>query len=49
LKDLPDKALRNFVLKLLKRDRSFRQKFLREFDEEFEETEDDEFFDEDYY
>lgn len=48
LKDLPDKALRSFVLKLLKRDRSFRRKFLREFDEEFED-EDDEFFDEDYY
>ena len=49
LKDLPDKALRNFVLKLLKRDRNFRRKFLREFDEEFEDDEDDEFFNEDYY
>jgi uncharacterized Zn finger protein len=49
LKDLPDKTLRNFILKLLKRNRSFRRKFLREFDEEFEDYEDDEFFDEDYY
>jgi uncharacterized Zn finger protein len=49
LKDVSDKTLRNFVLKLLKRDRNFRRKFLREFDEEFEEFEDDESFDEDYY
>jgi uncharacterized Zn finger protein len=48
LKDLSNKDLRNFVLKLLKRDRSFRRKFLREFDEEFED-EDDESFNEDYY
>lgn len=48
LKDLPDKTLRSFVLKLLKKDRRFRRKFQREFDEEFED-EDDEIFDEDYY
>jgi len=49
LKSLLNKDLRDFVLKLLKRDRHFRRKFLREFDEEFEEDEGDEFFDEDYY
>lgn len=47
LKDLSDKDLRSFVLNLLKRDRHFRRKFLREFDEEFEDGEDE--FDEDYY
>ena len=49
LKDLSNKNLRDFVLKLLKRDRNFRRQFLRAFDEEFEDSKDDEFFDEDYY
>ena len=49
LKDLSNKDLRDFVLKLLKRNRNFRRRFLREFDEKFEDDEDDEFFDEDYY
>ena len=44
----PD-ALRRFVRDLLKKDRDFRNEFFRTFDEDFEETEDDEFFDEDYY
>lgn len=47
LENLHDSALRRFVSNLLKKDRSFRQEFLREFDEDFEE--DDEDFEEDYY
>jgi uncharacterized Zn finger protein len=46
LENLHDSALRRFVSNLLKKDRSFRQRFLREFDEDFE---DDEDFEEDYY
>ena len=46
--NLHDSALRKFVSNLLKKDRRFRQEFLREFDEEFEEDDEDE-FDEDYY
>lgn len=45
---LDNDALRRFVNDLLKKDRKFRQEFLRTFDKDFEE-EDDEFFDEDYY
>lgn len=48
LDNLHNDALRKFVSNLLKKDRSFRRKFLREFDEEFEEDEDD-FDEEDYY
>ncbi len=48
LENLHDSALRRFVSNLLKKDRSFRQEFLREFDEDFEEDEDDEFFDDEY-
>ena len=47
LKGISNKDLKNFVLNLLKKDRSFRRKFLREFDEEFEDDE-DEYFEEDY-
>lgn len=47
LKNLHNDALRRFVAGLLKKDRSFRQEFLRTFDEDFEE--DDEDFEEDYY
>ncbi len=47
LENLHNDALRRFVADLLKKDRSFRQEFLREFDEDFEE--DDEDFEEDYY
>ncbi|MGC2236257.1 MAG: hypothetical protein WA584_08855 [Pyrinomonadaceae bacterium] len=46
LKDLSNKDLRKFIINLLKRDRSFRRKFLREFDEEFQE---EDYLDEDYY
>jgi uncharacterized Zn finger protein len=47
LDNLHDDALRRFVYDLLKKDRKFRQNFLREFDEDFEEDEDeDERFDE---
>ncbi len=49
LGNLTDKALRKFVSDLLKKDRDFRNEFLRTFDKDFEEDEDDEFFDEDYY
>ena len=48
LENLHDSALRRFVSNLLKKDRRFRQEFLREFDEEFEEDDEDE-FNEDYY
>ncbi len=48
LENLHDSALRKFVSNLLKKDRNFRQEFLREFDEDFEEDDEDE-FDEDYY
>ena len=48
LENLHDSALRRFVSNLLKKDRNFRQEFLREFDEDFEEDDEDE-FDEDYY
>lgn len=47
LENLHNDALRRFVGNLLKKDRSFRQEFLRAFDEDFEE--DDEDFEEDYY
>ena len=40
LKEISNKDLKNFVLNLLKRDRNFRRKFLREFDDSFEEAED---------
>ncbi len=49
LDNMHNDALRRFVNGLLKKDRKFRQEFLRTFDEDFEEDEDDEFFDEDYY
>jgi uncharacterized Zn finger protein len=49
LDNLHNDALRRFVNNLLKKDRNFRTEFLRTFDEDFEEDEDDEFFDEDYY
>ena len=49
LDNLRDDALRRFVSIMLKKDRRFRRKFLRGFDEEFEDDENDEFFDEDYY
>lgn len=49
LDNLNDDALRKFVNNLLKTDRDFRNEFLRTFDEDFEDDEDDEFFDEDYY
>lgn len=45
--NLDNGVLRSFVNNLLKKDRKFRQEFLRTFDEDFEE--DEEFFDEDYY
>ncbi len=48
LENLHDSVLRKFVSNLLKKDRNFRQEFLREFDEDFEEDDEDE-FDEDYY
>ncbi len=48
LEHLHESALRKFVSNLLKKDRDFRQEFLREFDEDFEEDDEDE-FDEDYY
>lgn len=48
LDNLHNDALRKFVSKMLKRDRGFRRKFLREFDEDFEDDEDQEFWDEDY-
>lgn len=41
--NLHDNALRRFVSNLLKKDRRFRNEFLREFDEDFEEDEFDEF------
>lgn len=47
LENLHNDALRRFISNLLKKDRNFRQEFLREFDEDFEE--DDEDFEEDYY
>lgn len=49
--NLHDDALRRFVSNLLKKDREFRQNFLREFDEDFKEDDFDEFeqFDEHYY
>ena len=49
LENLHESALRRFITTLLKKDRNFRTAFLREFDENFEESEDDEEFDEDYY
>lgn len=49
LDNLHADALRRFVSNMLKKDQSFRRKFLREFDEDFEDDEDDEFFDRDYY
>ncbi len=49
LGNLTYKTLRNFVDDLLKKDRDFRNEFLRKFDKDFEEDEDEEFFDEDYY
>jgi uncharacterized Zn finger protein len=49
LDDLHPDALQRFVRNLLKKDRDFRKEFLRTFDENFEEEEDDEFFDENYY
>ncbi len=42
-------ALRKFVSDLLKKDRKFRRKFLREFDENFNEDEDEFNEDEDYF
>lgn len=48
LKEVSNKHLRDFVLNLLKRDKNFRRKFLREFDENFEDDEED-YLDEDYY
>ena len=47
LENLDDSALKRFVSNLLKKDRGFRQEFLREFDEDFEEDDEDDF--EDYY
>lgn len=47
LKNLSSEDLLRFVSNLLKRDRNFRRKFLREFDESF--YEDDEESEEDYY
>ncbi len=45
--NLHNDALRRFVFELLKKDRKFRQNFLREFDEDFEEDEElEELFDE---
>jgi len=48
LKNLHNDALRRFVSNLLKKDRTFRRDFLREFDEDFEEDDED-FEEEDYY
>lgn len=47
--NLDNGILRSFVNDLLKKDRKFRQEFLRTFDEDFTEDEHEEFFDEDYY
>lgn len=47
--NLDNGVLRSFVNDLLKKDSKFRQEFLRTFDEDFTEDEDEEFFDEDYY
>ena len=47
LENLHESALHRFVTNLFKKDRNFRQEFLREFDEDFEEDDEDE-FDEDY-
>ncbi len=49
LENLHDSALRRFTSNLLKKDRRFRQEFLREFDENFEEDDEEEEFDGDYY
>lgn len=49
LENLHDSALRKFVLTLLKKDSTFRQEFLRQFDEDFMEDDEDDEFDEDYY
>lgn len=49
LDNLPADALRKFVTILLKKDRNFRNEFLREFDEDFEDDEFEDEFDEDYY
>jgi len=49
LENLHDSALRRFVSKLLKKDQSFRQEFLREFDEDFQDEDDEDEFEEDYY
>ncbi len=46
LNNLHDDDLRRFVSSLIKEDRKFRQTFLREFDEDFEEEEEDYRFDE---
>lgn len=43
LSDLNDDTLRRFVSNLLKKDREFRQNFLREFDKDFEEDDFEEF------
>ena len=45
LENLDDSALKRFVSNLLKKDRGFRQEFLREFDEDFEEDDEDDFED----
>ncbi len=45
LGNLDDEMLRRFVNNLLKKDRDFRQNFLRKFDEDFEEDEFDEYED----
>jgi uncharacterized Zn finger protein len=49
LDNLHNDALHRFVSALLKKDRKFRQNFLREFDEDFEEDEDEFDEDENYY
>lgn len=49
LDNLHADALRKFVTNLLKKDRQFRNEFLREFDEDFEEDEFEGELDEDYY
>jgi uncharacterized Zn finger protein len=51
LDSLSENDLRRFVFDLAKKDRRFRRNFLREFDEDYIELEDDDYreFDEDYY
>jgi uncharacterized Zn finger protein len=49
LDNLHTDALRRFVTNLLKKDRKFRNEFLREFDENFEDDDFEDEFDEDYY